>query len=180
MEQTDNERHERRSLNSFLKTRMAFSIDTALRLLTQRFEPDLSVTVEASDTDLNCYATIEAILVENAIRHQATKFAPPSPHDDVGAQFEAESEASDKTEADRVEPWLPIEKKMTPERMQRIWEFDRAKGRKKCLAKFGIKYSQLRAVRRHFSDGGGDNEKCRQVQSSVKQAFTQVVIHQNS
>ena len=71
----------------------------------------------------------------------------------------------------------PIETKFSSTRMQRIRDHFVLKGRSGCLKKFGITYSQLRAVTRHFESGPGDHVKCAKIRSSVATEVKKVCPH---
>ena len=148
----------------------AFSIEAVLVRLIVKFQPDLSIRRDLTPAETSCFNTLQAILVQTAESHNVKVTCD---EEDLGSH---ESDAADY-EPEDVERCVrvPVEKTMTPERMESIFQSYLPTGQRKCLFKHRISYSQLQAVRRHFAKGTAEYLKTREVRSRVLQKFTEVL-----
>ena len=97
--------------------------------------------------------------------------------EDVPVEDASDEESSsdmEPLEEPRAAAWAPIENQISAARLEAIWKFDQENARKKCLAKFRITYSQLRAIRRHFTYGTGEHVKYWRIRSHVGAQFKEV------
>lgn len=147
---------------------MAFSIDSVLKYLVDKFQPDLSSVKVLTQQESLCCRTLEQILQETA--ENSPVDCPQSEEDSC----EDDAHFLDSDEEIATCDGTPIEKNKSAEHMGRIWDDDRKLGRAKCLKKHKITYSQLRAIRRHFKHGEAEQLKTEKVRSIVEEEFRKV------
>lgn len=159
---------------------MAFSICAVLKSLVQKFNADLTAEDSCGEPERRCVLVIEAYLLQTATEHTDPlnelddtfpNFGEDVPDEEISTDI---LPSSDLLEEAPAPAWTPIESQMSSARMETIWKFDLEKGRKKCLAKFKIRYSKLRAIRRHFTQGTGEHVKYQRIRSHVEAQFKQV------
>ena len=155
---------------------MAVSIDTVLRLLLDRFKPNLSLTTVASEIDVQCFGILEAILVGAAKEHLCADVedAPEDAQEEEAPSPGACDDSVEEAESADGHERLAIEDRFSAAQLNEMWEYYQRKGRKSCGTKYRLRYSQLRSIKRHFTKGTGEQAKSRQVLSFVRSRFTQV------
>ena len=138
-----------------------------MKRLVQKFEPDFSIHEELSEAEFSCSVTIEEFL----LRVSSDNISAENGIDDVGNQ--ADSEAREENTAE-TKYWRPIEESLPAARLHTIYEHYKSKGRAKCMKKFQISESQLKAVVTNYEEGEGEHVKSVKIRKMLQNKFTQV------
>lgn len=160
---------------------MVFSVSAVLKLLVDRFEPNLSIT-DVSDAEVvQCAEKMEHILLQ--YMEGSHEMQPPDARLDAtdvdSHNLPTTSNANENDPDFNIEeektPWAPIETKYTESKLQEIYDIYQTRGNKSCLLKYPkLTQSELRSIIRHFTKGVGEHVKSRKVRQFIADEFQKV------